>query len=51
MNKIPANPNSIENGLTDPTPELGPHGSLWRATIAWLKGWKPARATTTQTKE
>ena len=39
--QIPANPNPIENGLTDPTPQPdNPHGSLWRAAISWLKGWR-----------
>ena len=38
-NKIPANPNSLENGLTDPTPEKGDKGSVWRAVISWLKGF------------
>ncbi len=36
---IPANPNSIENGMTDPTPEKG-KGGTWRAIVSWLKGWK-----------
>lgn len=38
MDKIPANTNSIENGITDPTPEKGSKGSLLRATVSWLKG-------------
>lgn len=36
--RIPANPNSIENGMQDPTPEQG-KGGWWRAMISWLKGW------------
>jgi hypothetical protein len=39
MDKIPANPNSIENGMTDPQPEKGSKGSAWRALVSWLKGW------------
>lgn len=36
---VPANPNSLENGLTDPTPEKGQQGSVWRSVISWLKGF------------
>jgi hypothetical protein len=36
---IPANSNSINNGLEDPQPEKGPQGSTRRAIISWLKGW------------
>jgi len=37
---IPPNPNSIENGAIDPQPEKGQQGSVWRAIISWLKGWR-----------
>lgn len=36
---IPANANSLENGMVDPTPEKGPTGKSWRMVISWLKGW------------
>lgn len=36
---IPANPNALENGLTDPTPEKGPEGQGWRAWWSWVKGF------------
>lgn len=36
---IPSNPNSIENGATDPTPEKGPKGKGWRTAWSWIKGW------------
>lgn len=39
IKEIPASPNSIENGLQDPTPEAGKKLSLWRATVSWFKGW------------
>jgi hypothetical protein len=38
MDTIPRNPNSIENGITDPTPEKGSQGSTWRAIVSWIKG-------------
>lgn len=34
---IPANPNSLENGPYDPTPEKGKGGHI-RAVVSWLKG-------------
>lgn len=39
LQDIPRNPNSIENGMTDPQPEKGKDGSVWRALVSWLKGW------------
>lgn len=36
--RIPANPNSIQNGMKDPTPEKG-KGGTWRAIVSWCKGW------------
>jgi hypothetical protein len=39
IKNIPANPNSIENGLEDPTPEKGTTGRVWRTVVSWLKGW------------
>jgi hypothetical protein len=38
IKNIPANPNSIENGATDPTPTAG-KGGVWRAFVSWVKGW------------
>ena len=35
---IPANPNPFENGTSDPTPEKGKQGSVWRAIVSTLKG-------------
>lgn len=39
VSKIPRNPNSIQNGLEDPTPEKGDAGKGWRAWWSWVKGW------------
>lgn len=39
ISDIPRNPNSIEIGLSDPTPERDPTYAGWRALISWLKGW------------
>lgn len=39
---IPRNPNSIENGMTDPQPEKG-KGGFWRALVSWCKGWAPEK--------
>lgn len=39
LKDIPANPNSIAIGLSDPQPEKGKEGSTWRALVSWLKGW------------
>ena len=39
---IPANPNSIEIGKYDPTPEAG-KGGWWRSIVSWLKGWRTPR--------
>ena len=41
MSEIPRNPNSLLNGLEDPTPEKGEQGKVWRSIISWLKGWGP----------
>jgi hypothetical protein len=35
---IPANPNPLENGQSDPTPEKGKKGSLWRTVVSTIKG-------------
>lgn len=37
--EIPANPNSLQNGATDPQPEKGPKGSWRRSVVSWIKGW------------
>lgn len=34
---IPSNSNTIENGWTDPTPEKGTPGRIWRAIVSGLK--------------
>lgn len=38
LKDIPANPNSIEIGVVDPTPEKG-KGGWWRAVVSAVKGW------------
>jgi hypothetical protein len=35
---IPANPNTLLNGWTDPTPEKGTSGRVWRIVVSGLKG-------------
>lgn len=37
LKDIPKNPNPLEVGAIDPSPEQG-KGGTWRAIVSWVKG-------------